>query len=169
MIATKVVFRDNGRKAWEFAAERIARTTDGLVITAVGISEGHVMEGDKVVYTFSAGALRYDVLTGRFSVQGGLTGIMHEGRGVFRAEEAQVDTRRKELSIPGPVSLASEELSLSADSLAADLTNETVLLKGNAVVKWSGGTMRAEEIRYSAKDGTFSVSGTEAGGVELVL
>lgn len=170
LTLTRLVAREGGRKAWEFKAGRINRTIDGLVLTAVDISDGIVYDDEeKISYTFSAGELRYEVLTRRLSIKGGLTGRLAGGDALFQAGEAVADLKRKTMEIPVPVKVESEEVTLSADRLSADLEAEEVVLKGNAVVTWSGGTIKADEVTYSVKDGSFTVSGGPGEGVELIL
>lgn len=165
---TRVVGRRQGKRAWEFKAERITRSLDGMTFMAEKISEGQIYEAEKPSCVFRAGQVRYEVLPQRLTIGGGFDGRLSDGT-TFTAALVTADLRRKSLTIPGPVKVEGKEVSLTADSLTADLAAETVTLKGNAVIRWSGGTMRAAEVTYSVRDGTFSVQGNQGEGVDLTL
>ena len=166
---TRVVGREAGQRRWEFRAKRIKRSVDGLVFTADEIEEGRIYDRDRVRCTFSAGRARYEFPGRRLVISGGLTGWLANGEVTFTAAEAEADLRGNTLTIPSPVKVEGKEVNLTADRLTANLAEETVTLSGHAVVVWSGGTLRAEEVTYSVKDGSFSVGGTGGEGVELIL
>ena len=169
MTLTRVVGREDGKRQWEFKAKRIRRSLDGLVFTAEMIEEGRIYDQDRVQCTFRAGQARYEFPGRRIAISGGLTGWLADGESTFTAAEAEADLQANTLIIPVPVKVEGKEVNLTADRLTADLKGEIVTLSGHAVVVWSGGTIRAEEITYSVKDGTFSVGGTGGEGVELIL
>lgn len=168
LTLTRVVGRNHGKRAWEFRAKRITRSLDGLTFMAEEIHEGRIYDGEKLSCAFKAGQIRYDVLTQRLTLSGGIDGRLSDGT-TFTAALVAADLRQKSLTIPGPVKVEGKEVNVTADSLTSDLAAETVTLKGNAVVAWSGGTMRAAEVTYSVKDGTFSVQGNQGEGVDLTL
>ncbi|MGQ9778354.1 MAG: LptA/OstA family protein [Bacillota bacterium] len=168
LTATRVVGRVHGEKEWEFRAKRILRSLDGLLITATGVEEGLVFDEGKPAWSFSAGYLRYYVLTRRLEAGEGVTGRSTAGDLVFRAPRVVGDLSRKQLLVEGPVEVEGSEVTLRADNLEYDLTAETVILKGRAEVSWSGGKVKGEEIRYTVKDGSFSVLGAQE-GVEIIL
>ena len=168
LVRAKLVGRDQGRKSWEFRAGRITRSVDGIVIQAEDVTEGRVFDDDKISCSFRAGHLRYEVLTRNLKVGGGIRGKLPNGT-TFTAGEGEVDLRRKSLVIPGPVKVEGEEVSVTADSLAADLGAKTVTLRGNVTLVWAEGSLRAEEVTDPMEDGTFSVRGGRDERVELTL
>jgi len=169
LIQAKVVGREHGQRHWEFRARRINRSVDGLIFAAEGIEEGRVYNGAEVYCTFGAARARYEALTRRLTLSGGLVGRLADGTATFTAATAVADLARDMLSIPGQVKVTGKEINLSADSLTAGLTDKTITLKGNAVVVWSGGTLRAAEVTYSIEDGSFTVGGEMGEGVDLTL
>jgi hypothetical protein len=139
-----------------------------MSIGGYDISEGRVYDGEKTGCAFSAGHVRYEVLTRLLRIGGGITGRLPDGA-VFTAGGGTVDLRREILAIPGPVKMEGKDVKMSADGLTADLAAEMVTLRGNVAIAWRGGVIRADEVLYSAKDGTFSVRGTPGKGVDLEL
>lgn len=168
LTAARLVGRERGRLSWECKARRINRSIDGSLILADGIHDGKTYADEKLSCTFEAGRLVYQVLFKRLGIEGGLRGRLADGT-VFTAERANVDTQRQTLDIPVLVKVDGPSLRMRADTLAADLAGQIITLRGQVEVAWSGGTLRAQEVVYNAKDGTFSVLGNEGGGVEITL
>lgn len=167
LTLARVIGREHGRRAWEFRAVRIWRSLDGLTVEAEKIEDGRFYQGDQVTLAFSAGRVKYEVLRRRLHLSGGFTGRLSDGS-TLAAGTVFLDLGRRTLEIPGPVTLTGKDLNLAAGELAADLDGETVSLRDQVTVHWSGGTIAAEEVVYCVKDGTFTVRGGR-GGVELTL
>ncbi|NLG84648.1 MAG: hypothetical protein GX493_08605, partial [Firmicutes bacterium] len=169
LMTTRVIGRAHGKKEWEFKAERILRSVDGLLITATGVKEGLVYDEEgKPAWSFAAGYLRYYVLNRRLEAGDGVTGRAVAGDLSFQAPRITADLRRRQLVAEGPVEATGEELRFRAMQLAIDLAAETVVLRGGAEVSWSEGKLKGEEIRYSLKDNGFEVLGSTE-GVEIIL
>lgn len=167
LTLTRVVGRERGRRAWEFQAAWIRRSLDGLTVEAKKITDGRFYQGDQTTVAFSAGRVKYEALWRRLTLNGGFHGRLSDGS-TITAETVVADLGRRTLNIPGAVTLTGKAVNLSAGGLTADLAAETVTLRNKVTVGWEDGTIVAEEVIYSVKDGTFSVRGGP-GGVELTL
>lgn len=168
LLGIRAAGRERGRRTWELRADRLNRTVDGLVIEAYNIHDGKIYEESGASWSFRAGYARYELLTGRLRIWGGISGVLGDGT-TFAAERAEADTRRRTIEIPVPVTVRGKDLNLSADSLTADLAAETVTLRGNVALEWPEGRMRAAEAVYSFRDGTFAITGQAGEGVDLSL
>lgn len=156
---TKVVGREKGQRKWEFAADRITRSLDGLTIRAVKIRDGRLYDGGKVVCGFEAGLIKYEGIFRRITIEEGIKGRWSDGL-TFTAAKAIVDLGRKQFIIPGEVQVEGAKESFRADSMTADYAAQAITLQGHVVSRWSGGmTFSTELALFDAQNKQLTVPG----------
>jgi len=156
---TKAVGRENGQRKWEFQADRITRSLDGLTVNAVKIRGGRLYEDGKTVCSFEAGLVRYEGIFRRITIAGGIKGRWPDGL-TFTAAKAIIDLGREQLIIPGKVKVDGAKESLHADSMTADYAAQMITLQGHVACRWSGGmTLSTEIALFDAKNKQLTAPG----------
>jgi lipopolysaccharide assembly outer membrane protein LptD (OstA) len=138
-----LIVRENGRKVWEFAAERIAISPDHRYATAHNVSRGVMYRNNKPYFSVKAARVRLDQQTRNWQARGQLRAEGPDGL-VIESKEAKWTHKTQQLVCEGPVQAQVRDMRINTRGVRYDAPNKQLLCPQPVIMHSRRATMQTQ-------------------------